>query len=183
MNFLDIIIAIPLLYSIYKGFTKGFIIALASLIALVGGIYGAIHFSPLAGEYIDHWFTPRPEYKNLISFAFTFLVIIGVVYLIAYLIDKLITASGLGMFNQLAGVVFNLLKTGLIISVIMNLFSYAGIEKPFIHENHKQGSVLYGPVSKIAPCIFPSLRFENLKEKLKEKEDKVKQVITQGNPH
>ena len=178
MNYLDIILAIPLLYAVYRGFTKGFIIALASLIALVGGIYGAIHFSALAGEYIYQWFTPKPEYSKLIAFAVTFLVIIAAVYLIAHLIDKFIKATGLGLINRLAGVVFNFVKMALIISVIMNLFNYAGMDKPLIPEKIKQESVLYGPVSAIAPAIFHNFRLKDIREKIKEKEDPIKKVIT-----
>ena len=45
MNYIDIILAIPLVWAVYRGFTKGFIIEIASLIAMVLGVYGAIHFS------------------------------------------------------------------------------------------------------------------------------------------
>lgn len=171
MNYLDIIIAIPLLWAIYKGFTKGFIIALASLVALFAGIFCAIRFSQYPGEYIDRWFNPDIKYLPLISFAFTFLLIVGFIYLIAFLIDRIVTATGLGIVNRLAGVVFNGLKMALILSVIINLFNYAGHIKPIIPENHKQESVLYYPVSKIAPAVFPFLRFEDWKNKLKESKE------------
>ena len=45
MNYLDIIIIIPLIWGAYKGFRKGFIIEIASLIALILGIWGGINFS------------------------------------------------------------------------------------------------------------------------------------------
>ena len=45
MNYLDIILSIPLLWGLYKGITRGIIKELASLLALVLGTYGAIHFS------------------------------------------------------------------------------------------------------------------------------------------
>jgi len=38
MNYFDIMIAIPLIWGIYKGFKKGFIIEIASFIALGLGI-------------------------------------------------------------------------------------------------------------------------------------------------
>jgi membrane protein required for colicin V production len=45
MNYLDIILAIPLLWGLYKGVSKGIIKELASLVALIVGIYGAVHFA------------------------------------------------------------------------------------------------------------------------------------------
>ena len=47
MNYLDIIIAIPLVWGIVIGFKKGFVIEIASLIAILAGVYGSIHFSIL----------------------------------------------------------------------------------------------------------------------------------------
>ena len=178
MNYLDIIIAIPLLWSVYKGFTKGFIITLASLIALIAGIYGAIHFSHITGVYIDTWFSPKPEYLFLVSFSFTFLLIVAVVYLIAYILDRIIHATGLGIINRLAGVVFNGLKMALILSVIISLFTYIGNIKPIIPENDKEESILYGPISKIAPAIYPYLNFNRLKEKIQDQDSQTKRVIT-----
>ena len=176
MNYLDIIIAIPLLWAVYNGFTKGFVIALASLVALIGGIYCAIHFSGIVGVYIIHWFNPNPKYLPLLSFSFTFLLVVGIVYLVAFLIDRIITITGLGIINRLAGVVFNFAKMALIISVIMSLFNYAGIIKPLIPEKSKQESILYGPISRFAPAVFPFLKFEEWKEKFKPEDKGMKDI-------
>ena len=45
MTFLDIIIAIPLVIFIWKGWRKGLVFELANLAGLVVGIYCAVHFS------------------------------------------------------------------------------------------------------------------------------------------
>ena len=56
MNILDIILLIPIAWFAYRGFTRGFIIELVSLIALVAGIFLAIHFSWFAAEFLaDHF--------------------------------------------------------------------------------------------------------------------------------
>jgi membrane protein required for colicin V production len=172
MNYLDIIIAIPLLWAVYQGFTKGFVIALASLVALIAGIYCAILFSGFTGIYIDRWFSPNPKYLPLISFSVTFIVVVGIVYLIAFVIDRIIKATGMGLLNRIIGVIFNLAKMALILSVIMSLFNYAGVIKPLIPDKQKDESLLYNPISKVAPAVFPYLKFEEWKEKLKREENK-----------
>ena len=178
MNYLDIILAVPLLWSAYKGFTNGFVITLASLLALVGGIYGAIHFSAFTAVYLSKWFHPEPEYLTLISFAITFLLIIALVYLIAFLLDRIIKATGLGIFNRLAGVIFNTLKMILILSVLLSIINMGGKVKSIIPEKDKEESILYGPVSGIAPAIFPYLKFDHLRKQIKENKTPGKQVIT-----
>ncbi len=52
MNWLDIVLAIPLLWFTYKGFRNGLIIELASLAALILGIFIALHFSFYAEDYL-----------------------------------------------------------------------------------------------------------------------------------
>ncbi len=52
MNVLDIILAIPILWLAYKGFTKGLIIEISTLAALVLGIYASLHFSYITADFL-----------------------------------------------------------------------------------------------------------------------------------
>ena len=45
MNYFDYLLLLPLVYGLYRGFTKGLIIELASLVALIAGVYGAMYLS------------------------------------------------------------------------------------------------------------------------------------------
>ena len=55
MNYLDIILAIPLLWGLYKGISKGIVKELAALIALAG-VYGAVHFADNIHPYLKEQF-------------------------------------------------------------------------------------------------------------------------------
>jgi membrane protein required for colicin V production len=183
MNYLDIIIAIPLIWSVYKGFTKGFIFVLASLIALIGGLYGAIQFSGVTEAIMKGWVSQDIAYLSLISFTITFVFILVIVYLIALILDRFIKFTGLGIFNRLAGVVFNLFKMALILSVLMNIITYAGNFRPLIPEDDKENSLLFEPIRKIAPAIIPYLHFDQFKQKMEEDEPPEKRVITMNSPY
>ncbi len=52
MNYIDLIIAIPLVWGVFVGFKNGLIIEVASLAALLLGIFGAIHFSDLTANFL-----------------------------------------------------------------------------------------------------------------------------------
>ena len=52
MNTLDIILSALLLYGLIRGFIKGFFVEVTSLVALAIGLYGAIHFSYFAGDFL-----------------------------------------------------------------------------------------------------------------------------------
>ena len=78
MGFLDIIFGLLLLWGLYKGVKNGLFIELASIVALVAGIYGAIHFSYYAGDYLSENMKWEERYINITAFVITFLVIVFV---------------------------------------------------------------------------------------------------------
>lgn len=167
VNYIDIILCIPLLWGLYKGFTKGLIIEAASIIALGLAIWGGIKFSDFLTNYIHTHFNWDTKYLPIISFAIIFLGILILVYAIAKLIERLVKAVSLGFINKLAGGIFGMLKFGLILSVI--IFVLNAIEKNIhlIPSDLKQKSLLYEPVGKIAPLVIPGLRDSKLGEMVK----------------
>ena len=52
MNAIDLCIAALLLFGLIKGFMKGLFVELASLVALIAGIYGAFYFSFILEDYL-----------------------------------------------------------------------------------------------------------------------------------
>jgi membrane protein required for colicin V production len=172
MNYLDIILAIPLLWGVYSGFTKGLIISAASLLALILGVFAAIYFSSFFGGYINSWFHPDPRHLKVLSFALTFILVVMIVRLIGWGLDKLIKAVALGFINRLLGVFFNVIKWVFILSVLISIMDSAEQTKNLINKQVKEESFLYGPVSKIAPLVFPYLKFGVLKKKVDNSSEK-----------
>ena len=80
MNLIDIVLGVILAIAFYIGFKKGFFVALASLIALIAGIIGAIYFSDYAAGMISERFEWSPLTINIVAFAVTFL---GIVFTIS----------------------------------------------------------------------------------------------------
>jgi membrane protein required for colicin V production len=165
LNYLDIILAIPLLWAIYKGFRKGLIIEIASLVALLLGIYGSIHFSDYVSDYLKNSFHMKTAYLHIISFAVTFILIVIIVYAIAWVIEKLVDVVSLSFVNKLAGSVFSLIKMAFILSVILYFIDALDTKKSFISESKRNSSVLYIPVSNLAKTFVPSINNIKLIEK------------------
>ncbi len=164
MNYIDIILIVPLLWGLYKGFSKGLIIEAASIIALGLAIWGGIKFTDFLTGYIQTHFSWNTKYLPVVSFALIFLGVLFGVYAIAKLIERLVKAVSLGFVNKLAGGIFGIVKFGLILSVF--IFVLNAIEKNIrlIPSETKQRSLLYEPVGKIAPLIIPGLRESKLGE-------------------
>ena len=106
MNYLDIIIAIILLLFGVKGFRKGLIIEVVTLLAFAVGIYGAMHFSDFTAEHLKEFMEINPKYLNTTAFVLTFILLVILVNIIGRMVTKLIQAMNLGFFNKLGGAVF-----------------------------------------------------------------------------
>ncbi|MDC1534429.1 CvpA family protein, partial [Polaribacter sp.] len=52
MNIFDIVIAALLLFGFVRGIMKGLFVEVASLAALIIGVYGSIHFSYFISDYL-----------------------------------------------------------------------------------------------------------------------------------
>ena len=157
MNIFDIIIAALLIFGAVRGVMKGLFIEVASLVALLGGVYGAIHFSYFIGDYLKESVSWGKEYISLAAFAGTFIVIIIVISLLGKMLTKLANFAALGIINKLLGGVFGALKIGLILSIVFIFFGKMNDTIPFINKETLEKSILYEPVKKIAPTIFPSI--------------------------
>ena len=72
MNYIDIFLLVPLLWGAFKGFKKGLIIEVVSLIALGLGIWGGVHFSDFSTTFLaDKLSIPRLcNNSSYLSFAF-----------------------------------------------------------------------------------------------------------------
>jgi len=177
MNFFDLIFAVILLWSAYRGFAKGFILQLSTLAALLLGIFGAIEFSDFTATLLTDQFNIDTDYLNVIAFAVTFIIIVIAVHLLARVIEKLIQAIALGFINRILGIVFGIAKTAFLISIILVLINKANNKYHFIPEERINNSYLYQPLSDFAPMIFPYLNFDEMQDELDldEKKDEKKE--------
>lgn len=159
MNYIDLIIALFLAWFAYKGFTKGLIIELASLAALVLGIYVAMYFSDIAADLLKTYLNVSKKYLALVAFVLTFvLVVIGVVT-VGRILEKFIDILLLGFLNKLAGAVFGVLKGMLFLSLLVLLFNYLELTNSLIDKKTRDNSMFYGTVESVAPQLYQHLDF------------------------
>lgn len=153
MNYLDIIIAIILFLFGFKGFRKGLIIEVVTLLAFGVGIYGAMHFSDFTAEHLQDVMEINPKYLNTISFVLTFILLVILVNLIGHWVTNLIKAMNLNFFNKMGGAVFGVAKGVLLCSVfvmVLNNFQLIGVVKPEVREQSK----LYPYIEMTVPFVY-----------------------------
>ena len=158
-SYIDLIILIPILFGLYKGFTKGLILSLATLLGLMLGVYGGVKFSHLTANFLFEQFQIDIP---LVAFSVTFLVLVIGVYLLGKLLSKFIDVLSLGFLNKLAGAVFGVGKIVLILSVLLMLFENLNQKFNLIEERQISKSQLYVLLKDTSEIVFPY--FEELKE-------------------
>jgi len=158
MNYIDIILGLILFFAAIGGFRKGFISELASLAALILGIWGAIEFSYITTDFIQEHFNVDTDYLNIISFVVTFIVIVILVHIIGSSVNKLIEVAMLGFLNKIAGLVFGVIRSALILSIILVVFDKIDNDVEILSPQAKTESRLYEPVRNLAPSVFPFIQ-------------------------
>ncbi|SDS32147.1 CvpA family protein [Winogradskyella sediminis] len=157
MSIIDIILAALLLFGFIRGLFKGLFVEVASLLALVLGVWGAIHFSGFAAGFLEPKVDWTEKTINIVAFAITFVAIVLAISLAGKALTKLADFAALGIINKLAGGVFGALKIGLILSVLLGVFHKMNNTLPFMEDEDLEKSMLYTPVKSLAPIIFPSI--------------------------
>ena len=176
MNWIDTAIVIVLIISVVMGFINGLVKEVASLAALILGIWGAIKFSTFTAAKLYDYFDMTGQYVGIIAFLITFGIIVVIIHFIGILADKLVNAVALGFLNRLLGIVFGVLKSVLIMSVFFVILNAIDARKPFLPKERIEGSIFYNPISDIAPAIFPIIGeggFNRSFNRFKKKPDEV----------
>jgi membrane protein required for colicin V production len=157
MNFIDVLIIVPVLYAGWKGFKHGLIIEVFTLLALVVGLYAGIHFSDFVANTLKTSFSWHSKYVPVVSFTITFLAVGAMVYFAGKAIEKVVKLTGLTPVNKGFGVLFSVLKMIYFISVFIILIESYDEKNDFFPEETKEESVLYNPVKKVSTSTIPGI--------------------------
>ncbi len=155
MNWIDATIVVILIIALVTGFINGLVKEVASLAALILGIWGAIKFSAFTAEKLYDYFDMSGKYVGIIAFLVTFGLIVVIIHFIGLIADKIVSAAALGFVNRLLGIVFGLFKSVLIMSVFFVILNAIDARRPFLPKDKIEQSVFYSPISDIAPVLFP----------------------------
>ncbi len=157
MNTIDIIIGIILIFGTVNGFRKGLFVEVTTLVGLVLGVYGAIHFSHFLGAFLKGYTSWDESMLQLVSFAGTFFIILIGMILLGKAMTKVAETIALGFFNKLVGAIFGFVKYALILSIVLLVYDEINASLRFVEKEKVKKSVLYEPVKNFAPAIFPKL--------------------------
>lgn len=108
--------------AIYKGWTKGFIMAVASFLSFFIALALALQFSGWVEGYLKKQTDSSNEWLSLLSFLLVLIGAIIVIRLLGKLIEKSAELVMLGLVNRLAGILLYLFIYVALYSVLLVYF-------------------------------------------------------------
>lgn len=124
-----------MIIAILKGFSKGFIIAIFSLLAFIIGIAAALKFSTVVASYLQQNVMTSTKWLPLLSFFLVFILVVLLVGLGARLIKKTFQFAMLGWLDRLAGIILYIILYTIILSIILFFAEKMFMLKPEVISN------------------------------------------------
>ena len=144
---IDLILAILIVLAIIKGYRRGLIVGLFSLVAVIIGLAAAIKLSAVVAVYIGQAVNISDRWLPVISFAVVFIAVLLLIRLGANAIEKTAEMVALGWLNKLGGII---LYTVIYITIFSVLLFYAEQVK-IVQQETIQKSVMYSFVQPWGP--------------------------------
>lgn len=147
---IDIIFCILLLVAVVKGWRRGLVIAVFSVIALVVGLAAAMKLSTVVAAWLKDSTSISVQWLPFLSFV---IVLIGVILLIrwgANLIEASLEVTLMGWVNRLGGMVLYILIYTLAFSVLL----FYAAQLKLLNEDTIDQSLTYSKIQPLGPMVI-----------------------------
>jgi membrane protein required for colicin V production len=162
LNYIDLIIAVVLLISLFSGFRRGLVMEVFSLLALLAALLGAFSFMNFGAERLGEYIPELDGLLPVFSFILLFLATYILLIITGKIFSKVIRLSPLGLFDQLGGSLFGAAKGVLFLSLIVWMIN--GFNPEFMDESTSDSRLYkYLSVSGNAIVIYGQEVFPVLK--------------------
>ncbi len=170
MNLLDIIIVVILGFCVIRGFFRGIVKELSSIIGVLGGFYAGYTYYRELGILLAKWIS-NTAYLNILSFAIIFCGVFAFILILAVIIKYLLKIASLGWIDHVGGTGFGFVK-GILLSAVLLFVLTAFLPKgvPFIKNSllSPHVTVVSEKMAKVVPKNLKSMfsvKIDELKKK------------------
>lgn len=153
---LDIILILPILWGGWKGFHKGLIIEIFTLLAFGVGIWAGIHLSDFVSVELDK-LGAGGKYLPVVAFIVCFIGAGAGMYFLGKTIEKMVKVVAMKPLDKIGGAVFGAAKFLMILSVVVLIFDSIHQRDEFLPTDLREDSLLYIPIRDISTKVIPKL--------------------------
>ena len=181
---LDAIIGVALAWALFRGFQKGFIVKIASLIALVAGTFAGFHGSEGLANWLNNEVNWSETSVQLTAFILTFILVVIGVHFLAKLIEKIADLTALGLINRLVGMALGAFQMVLLLSI--TTFALDGVfgERNWLPAGAAEESVLYPSVETAVEWIIPEMNrstpWDQIRDRMHDEVERLQDKVEEG---
>jgi membrane protein required for colicin V production len=150
---LDIIGLTLIIIFFIRGYMKGIIVAVFSMLAVLLGIILSLKFSAKVSGFLLERHIVSSSWAPLISYLILFLIVFLLVRLLSKALDSITKAATLGWLNGFVGGLTYAFMAALVWSSILWMCG----EMQLLDEKTISGSKTYPYLSKLAPWVFDKI--------------------------
>jgi membrane protein required for colicin V production len=155
MNGLDIVILCLAGVGLLKGLYDGIIKQVASIVAVIIGIYLCAGSAEWIRGYLAKLDWIPSHLAVMASYLFGFLLVAGIVVWVGVVVHRIVNATPLSIFNHIIGGLLGLLMMVLCMSLILNVIEMFDFHAVILSQELKVESHFYFPIKNIIPTVFP----------------------------
>ena len=116
---IDIVAVALFILAVFKGYRKGFVVAVFSFLAFVIGLAAAVKLSALVAVYLKASTNISQKWLPVLAFALVFIIVVLLVRLGAKAIEGALNMAMLGWANKLGGILFYGLLYLFVFSIVL----------------------------------------------------------------
>lgn len=150
---IDIGFLVVMIFAIFKGLRKGFILGIFSLVAFIIGLAAALKLSAVVASYLQRDVVTASRWLPVFAFLLVFIVVVLLVGMGAKIIRKIVDFAMLGWLDRLAGMMLYMVIYTIIFSIILFFTEKMLVLKPEVIT----ASVVYKYVAPWGPKMINNL--------------------------
>ncbi len=150
MNYLDLFLICVLSFSAYKGYQKGLLVALFSLMAFFLGLFMAIKFTaPISVKFFSE--SIYFEWIAIAIFITIFVILIFGIHLLSRALKTILDFTPFGILDNILGAALNIFKISFVLSILFWVSDSLGIK---FSTEYTDNSIILAYIISFAPKSF-----------------------------
>lgn len=150
---IDILFLVILIYSLIKGYQKGFIVALFSILGWIVGLAAALKLSTTVAAWLGTTTSIETRWLPPLAFILVFLATVILIRIGAKMIEGIIEFAFLGWANKALGILLYIALHTVIFSILL----FFGIQLQFLSQSVINESITYKWIEPWGPGLMNAL--------------------------
>ena len=181
---IDLLLAVLLLWSLWRGFRKGFIVKIASVVALIAGVFAGFHGSDCLAQWLHDELDWPENILSLTAFILAFILVVIGVHILAKMIEKIVDISALGLLNKLAGMALGFIQMVCLLSILTFALDAVFGNRAWLPENAVKEAIIFPQVETAIEYVIPEMQrdtpWDELRDNIQNGVNRIEETIQDG---